>query len=790
MFELLDDLDLNALESAFETKEERAIIFRQLAEIKHPVVDSYLSRLAEGLLDFAKNPTNNDTVFANLDLLGEYFFRVPEQAIEIIRAIVMSKKPLDSVAHIHEFWGRIEGKSHEDLIIKCIELLDNLRYFKTKRVFGLLLKLSQQESVKAKAVEALVNLCKYNLFALQKIGYRPQRFILGEVEGWSDRKLRANMELALKICDQFVQPSFEGQSMSDYKTFNIHYGPLEVSADLKDIRRRSADLLKKLYGLTRDQSEKEQVLQTLSGLAQMPFRANYGKDLEQMVIDDTNALIDYYIDILPGVKSEVIKVIEQQLHWFVPIFDKEALPRANELQSTIDTNDDYSVFRLLVGYEPRFIEDLGWEKAAEIRGKKIQELVVDVSEENFGGWRDKLSSIAKSYSPSDPSEFQYFSVFLSELGKENPDLALELIKQKEEEFEPFLVHLVAGIWKSNSREFAKSILSRWVDEQKHLSICVWVFNRVGEIDKALFEDIFRQAKVARDMQALSSIIRVILGNHSSHGNLKPMFMDAIQELTKDNDWSWIRGVWHQEASVLESFTKEDFRDLLEYLILVPKIDHSVERIICPIAERYPEEVIAYFQKRVAIRAKEKEIGHYDAVPYRMPIIGESLRKHPAVVVDKLLKWFPKRKGLPSWEINYLLRSIFPSFDRELEQALIMLIRSKNKENMETVFSVLHAYEGEQFLHSVCKALIKRYHRNQYYRNKLFGILSWIDFVSGEYGLVEVYKRKKEEVQYWRKDNSRSIHAFVEAYEDYLDKQIEYEKKRADERIELMKRNIR
>jgi len=62
-------------------------------------------------------------------------------------------------------------------------------------------------------------------------------------------------------------------------------------------------------------------------------------------------------------------------------------------------------------------------------------------------------------------------------------------------------------------------------------------------------------------------------------------------------------------------------------------------------------------------------------------------------------------------------------------------------------------------------------------------------VGGEYGFVKGYKKKKELVQSWKREQNIAIQNFVKKYEKHLNEQIIYEKKRADEDIELRKREF-
>ena len=58
----------------------------------------------------------------------------------------------------------------------------------------------------------------------------------------------------------------------------------------------------------------------------------------------------------------------------------------------------------------------------------------------------------------------------------------------------------------------------------------------------------------------------------------------------------------------------------------------------------------------------------------------------------------------------------------------------------------HPFKGEEFLHNICKELIKEYPENDDYHKEIFIVLSQMGVVSGEYGFVEGFKKKKEEIQ--------------------------------------------
>ena len=83
----------------------------------------------------------------------------------------------------------------------------------------------------------------------------------------------------------------------------------------------------------------------------MPDRGGYNKDMENMVLDNTNALIDYYTSIIPNADNEIIKDIEKTAYWLSRRFDTKKLTRIKELQSLIRSNKEYDIFRVFVGYD-------------------------------------------------------------------------------------------------------------------------------------------------------------------------------------------------------------------------------------------------------------------------------------------------------------------------------------------------------------------------------------------------------------------------------------------------------
>jgi hypothetical protein len=513
-----------------------------------------------------------------------------------------------------------------------------------------------------------------------------------------------------------------------------------------------------------------------------------------MVTVDANSIVDFYISILGKTDKALYKDIEDQIHWLRKRFKPDAIKNLNQLTSLIVDDTEYEMFRVFIGYDYDFDEDMDWRKAKASRESKIQDFVKNVDEKNLEEWKKKISSITKNYSGVNHGEYQYFSSFLYELGKQKPQIAMKIITDLESELKPFLLHIMAGFWETNPT-ILMPFIEDCIKQGKYLTECAYIFTYTKTLDEKLLHKIFKKAVSITDTNALINIIRVCADNYNlkKSEELKKMLLDSLEVLTKEKNTHWIQRFLFREKTILSDLTEEESEIIISNMIEARSIDYDAEEILSPIAEKYPSKVVDLFKHRVAKHLLEKDYFKYDAVPYELHKLGEPLQKNKDAVIKSILPWFEEKDGLYSLEASHLLQIIFPSFDKVLKDALIMMIDEGGKENARIVLGVLSAYKGEIFLHEVAKHFIKKYLKDETgkeyrgYRTDLFIILSQMGVVWGEYGLADGYSSKKDAVQAWENEKDPRIVKFLTQYKDYLNKSIEFEKKRADVDIELFKR---
>lgn len=778
-----------------DIKIRKTILKKAVNIVNVEKVDGFFDALAKDFLSEMGNLASNDDVVANVELLNEYSFRIPKQTIEIVRKI-LSLSPLPVKTYDSDF-GKFDGASHDKVLIEILDVIDSVRYLEVKDVIEIatFLSLSESPEVKKKALEIIKHTSEYNIFALKRIGYYPQKQLLTLLQSWTFDYTKSNLAVFMEASRDMLSSEFEGSQMTDYRTFTLSYGPLNPSEELKEIRNGIAELIKNFYTKSVDSTIKVKLLNILEEGSRTPNRGNYSNELEALILGYVNdVLMPFYLKIIKTDNFLIVHEIESQLYWFARRFEKNKVSLIGEIKAILKENKLYQIFRVFYGYDRDFDEELEWREAREKRDLTIDGFVNEISDSTFLTWEKNILLVASNYTPEDPGKFMYFNSFIYKFAKNKPSLAFKLLSSSD--LQPFLTHILIGLWESEQHDDIRKILLSWAEQSKELSLIAGLFWYTKKADADLMIKIFVSARDSHDSNALNILASNIAISYQGEANVKKLFMEVINELTKMESTKWTFNFFLHDSALLKLLSEREAENLLGNLLFAEDISHDIEEILLPIAETYPVKVIQFFYKRIKRQIQKKKDSRYDAIPYDFHELPKILIMNTDLVLDEIFKWFKEDGWLFHFDGPRFLKEIFPSMDEPLKSRLIKLIRQGGKTNAEVILRILRAYEGHAFSHQIIKAFIKKYLQKETsttykdYLSEIFIALSTTGVVSGEYGLPNAYKQKKEEIQSWKSDKSKSIQVFVKKYEDYMDKQITYHTKRADEDIELMKRGAR
>ena len=118
-----------------------------------------------------------------------------------------------------------------------------------------------------------------------------------------------------------------------------------------------------------------------------------------------------------------------------------------------------------------------------------------------------------------------------------------------------------------------------------------------------------------------------------------------------------------------------------------------------------------------------------------------------------------------------------------------LVTSGNETDADFVLGVVQNYDGEPSTHEVLKRIVDRYPQD---KSKLSQVRISFDntgVVSGEFGMVDAYRAKKQAILEWASDPRPEVRHFAETHAVELELNIVAEQKRADEDIEMRRRQF-
>ena len=211
----------------------------------------------------------------------------------------------------------------------------------------------------------------------------------------------------------------------------------------------------------------------------------------------------------------------------------------------------------------------------------------------------------------------------------------------------------------------------------------------------------------------------------------------------------------------------------------------------------PQAVLAFLMDRVRAErdrgsrhnaADDDEDDRFEAIPYNLHTLDKLLSPMPGEMLRAVRAEFkPDEAGMFSYYASArLLKAVFPEFDPALQAALLSFSKTGHPTDMDFVIGVVRTYGGEVPILDICKEIIKVVPERSSAWNEVAAALKSTGVVTGEYGIVQAYETKREEIAAWKNDEHPRVQSFAVWLTESLDQMIVSERQRADAGVALRK----
>lgn len=825
--ELLKTLGLDDLEKTFEKLMIEHIqaatlqldyIYKKYEEIR--MAGEILS--SDFVTDISSSKTN-DEIYKKLEVVENFYYKKPEETLAIVDAI-FGRKPIEPTIIYHFQDQDLYGKTHKDIILKAIDLLSSIRYYKPNEILTLLskLSLSRDKDIKQKALDVVKKFSKYdfNILTETKIGYSAQREALDFISAWSPSDQMKYFDFIEVVAKELLSSSVEGSTSglnenSDY-TLTIHFSAVQPTDFLKKLRRETIDFLCKLYQSIDNTSQRLRVITVFEEVTRTPDNVAYGDDLSQMIQDDVAYLLDIYRRIVfPKGKLTnelaVAKEVEERLYWIRRSegFKNEEL---EALRSDILENKFYRIFRVLVGDPITYREEEGWNVGEQKRNEEIDKIVRAVTQKKLSNWIIRINDIASQSDFIDEWQFQPFKQLLRKLAAYKPQIAKTILKDAISKEKPlsksqFVVAFLDGFRDADEfgvwDEFLNLIThnkSESLTEALVFSLNILperdIHKSIRDIDIDILINIVKAEtpfsylrKVKSDHVLRYALINTLMRNYQRDPRRIENLL--IEEITKHPEhivmyFNQIPFAVHRKWLNISDLLPKSINLLKRKIIQLPDINWHVQETLREVGQRDFAGMMNVFYKRILKDAKRSESrrlsreDRYEPIPHHFnPDLQRFIAGHPDYpkYVEGWLANLTEDWSLYNWHIGHFIQHIGSRFSDIIQ---ILIDKGDDKSLMKAA-RLMHSIDGVDFDLSI---EIVRRTTNRRVISQVESNMYSTGVVSGEYGLVNAYEGKAKALEKYKEDKDRQVKKFAERMIRSFKESATRERQSADEEKQL------
>lgn len=749
-----------------------------------------------------------DYVVPYYDDPASVYPEIKEQLVTAAKAARLAK-----VRPIETPFGNLPGSTAERVVEIATDILRHLRYVSIEITFDAIVELfpgADTDEERKHLLKLTEKVAEHNLDVWKQAGPAVQTILLQRIRDIPKDQRDPLRPVLREALGQMLETEIEGTS-STYNTMTFHRASVVPSDALRTLRSEALDILFDLYRTATSEQEKQSTEQTIFSATSMPVQANYADDLLIGVLNDSARVVDFYRDLASGDAYEILQKAEDRILWLHrrsigvrndPRSSEAMLAGVDKLSESIrqfrdaiDANKEFTIYKTLVGYDsvfPMMWEDENSDPAEEdaYRQERIDEFVAEVNDTNADEWFAIIQRCAQTES-NDATTFPKFGEFLRRLSKAEPAVVLGYIEKLDEKLRGFLGVMLAGLEESNRAEEVSAKISEWLAEDKYLIQIAHYYRFAAKLDNATLKKILDAGIRLKNDDIVSHVLASVFYRYKdgTRDLVDIIIIPAIKYFTEKRDMRWVNLAWFlpRERTPLVDLTEDQAGVVLDNLVCADRIETHADMLLTIIAERFPEPVFDLFARRLMYAAEHRESSSYQAVPHRFYRLQNRFTNIAEHAVDSVRKTFVSGDPMFEFTGGRLIAASFPGLPDALRGKLSSHIRPDAREETEFVVRVLTAYRGEAILYDFYKEVVKALAPDDPLLGQVQAILQSTGVVSGEFGLVEAYKQKREALVPWLSDADERVKAFAAQHVKSLDLQIAAEQRRSEEDIEMRKR---
>ncbi len=180
----------------------------------------------------------------------------------------------------------------------------------------------------------------------------------------------------------------------------------------------------------------------------------------------------------------------------------------------------------------------------------------------------------------------------------------------------------------------------------------------------------------------------------------------------------------------------------------------------------------------------------ELIPLEFQGLEAVLAKDPQLAISKGLAWFAKDQAEFRFRGGSLLGRAFPTCTPELASTLVELVRVGRDQEADFTLALLQNYLGATSINDILKEIVSHFPHNDRIMGKVRTFINSTGTVapSGEFGLAEAWRVKKESLTRWLTDGRQAVTAFAKQHMTELDRMILEERRRVEIERELRERS--